>query len=49
VTPEELASALSAAGLAMTGTEGLVYVPFSDEWRLATDTDVNYFASATRR
>jgi 2-polyprenyl-6-hydroxyphenyl methylase/3-demethylubiquinone-9 3-methyltransferase len=49
VTPEELASALSGAGLAMTGTEGLVYVPFSDEWRLATDTDVNYFASATRR
>jgi 2-polyprenyl-6-hydroxyphenyl methylase/3-demethylubiquinone-9 3-methyltransferase len=49
VTPEELASALSAAGLALTGTEGLVYDPFSDEWRLGTDTDVNYFASAARR
>jgi 2-polyprenyl-6-hydroxyphenyl methylase/3-demethylubiquinone-9 3-methyltransferase len=49
VTPEELASALPAAGLALTGTEGLVYDPFSDEWRLGTDTDVNYFASAARR
>jgi 2-polyprenyl-6-hydroxyphenyl methylase / 3-demethylubiquinone-9 3-methyltransferase len=49
VTPEELASALSAVGLAMTGAEGLIYDPFSDEWRLGTDTDVNYFATATRR
>ncbi|MGH6826690.1 bifunctional 2-polyprenyl-6-hydroxyphenol methylase/3-demethylubiquinol 3-O-methyltransferase UbiG, partial [Methyloceanibacter sp.] len=49
VTPAELASALSAAGLAMTGTEGLTYDPFSDEWRLGTDTDVNYFATATQR
>jgi 2-polyprenyl-6-hydroxyphenyl methylase/3-demethylubiquinone-9 3-methyltransferase len=49
VTPAELASALSAAGLALTGTEGLIYDPFSDEWRLGTDTDVNYFGTATRR
>jgi 2-polyprenyl-6-hydroxyphenyl methylase/3-demethylubiquinone-9 3-methyltransferase len=49
VTPAELGSALSAAGLAMTGTEGLIYDPFSDEWRLGTDADVNYFATATRR
>jgi 2-polyprenyl-6-hydroxyphenyl methylase/3-demethylubiquinone-9 3-methyltransferase len=48
VKPEELASALSAAGLKLTGTEGLIYDPFSDEWRLSTDTDVNYFASAKR-
>jgi len=49
VTPEELASALIAAGLAMPSTEGLIYDPFSDEWRLGSDTDVNYFATATRR
>src|SRR6476620_10345588 len=49
VTPAELASALSAAGLAIVGTEGLIYDPFSDEWRLGTDTDVNFFATATRR
>ena len=48
VKPEELASALSAAGLSLTGTEGLIYDPFADEWRLATDTDVNYFATAMR-
>jgi 2-polyprenyl-6-hydroxyphenyl methylase/3-demethylubiquinone-9 3-methyltransferase len=48
VKPKELASALSAAGLAMTGTEGLIYDPFADEWRLSPDTDVNYFASAAR-
>jgi 2-polyprenyl-6-hydroxyphenyl methylase/3-demethylubiquinone-9 3-methyltransferase len=49
VTPEELASALSGAGLSLTGTEGLIYDPFADEWRLGSDTDVNYFATATRR
>ena len=48
VKPGELASALSAAGLKLTGTEGLIYDPFADEWRLATDTDVNYFATAMR-
>jgi 2-polyprenyl-6-hydroxyphenyl methylase / 3-demethylubiquinone-9 3-methyltransferase len=48
VKPEELASALSAAGLSLTGTEGLIYDPFADEWRLGTDTDVNYFSTATR-
>jgi len=48
VKPEELALALSAAGLKLTGTEGLIYDPFADEWRLSPDTDVNYFASATR-
>jgi 2-polyprenyl-6-hydroxyphenyl methylase / 3-demethylubiquinone-9 3-methyltransferase len=49
VRPEELASALSTAGLSLTGTEGLIYDPFSDEWRLGSDTDVNYFATAIRR
>ena len=49
VKPEELASALSAAGLTLAGTEGLIYDPFSDEWRLGSDRDVNYFAAAMRR
>ena len=35
-------------GLKLTGTEGLIYDPFADEWRLGTDTDVNYFSTATR-
>jgi 2-polyprenyl-6-hydroxyphenyl methylase/3-demethylubiquinone-9 3-methyltransferase len=48
VKPEELGAALSAAGLKLIGTEGLIYDPFADEWRLGSDTDVNYFASAVR-
>lgn len=48
VTPEELRAALSAAGLNLTDTEGLIYDPSADEWRLGSDTDVNYFATATR-
>ena len=34
--------------LELTGTEGLIYDPFADEWRLSTDTDVNYFSTAAR-
>lgn len=49
VRPEELASALSAAGLKLTDKTGMVYNPLADEWRLGPDTDVNYFATAIRR
>lgn len=48
VTPGELRAALRGAGLALTDTTGMIYDPFADEWRLSTDTDVNYFATATR-
>jgi 2-polyprenyl-6-hydroxyphenyl methylase/3-demethylubiquinone-9 3-methyltransferase len=48
VTPEELRAALRAAGLTPTDTTGLVYNPLWDEFSLARDTDVNYFAAATR-
>ncbi len=48
VTPEELRAALRAAGLTPTDTTGLVYNPLSDEFSLSRDTDVNYFAAATR-
>ena len=49
VTPEELRAALAGAGLTLTDTTGMIYDPFADEWRLGRDTDVNYFATATRR
>jgi 2-polyprenyl-6-hydroxyphenyl methylase/3-demethylubiquinone-9 3-methyltransferase len=49
VRPEELAGALKNAGLALTNTTGMIYNPLTDEWRLGPDTDVNYFATATRR
>ncbi|MGH6736769.1 MAG: bifunctional 2-polyprenyl-6-hydroxyphenol methylase/3-demethylubiquinol 3-O-methyltransferase UbiG [Methyloceanibacter sp.] len=48
VRPEELKSALGAAGLTLAGTMGMVYSPLADEWHLSDDTDVNYFATATR-
>ncbi len=48
VRPEELKSALSAAGLTPAGTKGMVYNPLTDEWSLSGDTDVNYFATATK-
>jgi 2-polyprenyl-6-hydroxyphenyl methylase/3-demethylubiquinone-9 3-methyltransferase len=48
VTPGELRSALRRAGLTLTDTTGLIYHPLADEWRLSSDTDVNYFATAAR-
>ncbi len=48
VTPDELRGALRGAGLTPTDVTGMVYNPLADEWRLARDTDVNYFATAVR-
>jgi 2-polyprenyl-6-hydroxyphenyl methylase/3-demethylubiquinone-9 3-methyltransferase len=48
VTPDELRAALKGAGLSLTDLTGMAYSPFADEWRLARDTDVNYFAAAAR-
>lgn len=49
VRPDELRAALGAAGLKLTDTTGMIYNPLADEWRLSRDTDVNYFATASRR
>ncbi len=48
VTPDELRAALRGAGLTPTDVTGMVYNPLADEWRLARDSDVNYFATAMR-
>jgi len=48
VRPEELKAALAGAGLTQTGTKGMVYNPLTDVWSLSGDTDVNYFAAATK-
>jgi len=48
VTPDELAAALRGAGLDVTDRTGMVYHPLADEWRLSSDKDVNYFATAAR-
>jgi 2-polyprenyl-6-hydroxyphenyl methylase/3-demethylubiquinone-9 3-methyltransferase len=46
--PGELEAALRGAGLTLTDTTGMVYEPLADRWSLSADTDVNYFATATR-
>jgi 2-polyprenyl-6-hydroxyphenyl methylase / 3-demethylubiquinone-9 3-methyltransferase len=48
VTPDELKGGLQGAGLAVGDVTGLVYDLLADEWRLSSDSDVNYFATATR-
>ena len=48
VTPDELKRALKGAGLTPTDVTGMVYNPLADEWRLARDSDVNYFATAMK-
>jgi 2-polyprenyl-6-hydroxyphenyl methylase/3-demethylubiquinone-9 3-methyltransferase len=48
VTPAELDRHLRASGLGAARLTGLVYNPLSDGWRLAADTDVNYFAAAAK-
>jgi 2-polyprenyl-6-hydroxyphenyl methylase/3-demethylubiquinone-9 3-methyltransferase len=48
VTPNELASALVAAGLDVTAETGVMYVPIADRWRLTSDMDVNYMMAAKR-
>jgi 2-polyprenyl-6-hydroxyphenyl methylase/3-demethylubiquinone-9 3-methyltransferase len=48
VTPDELKTALSCAGLKAVDLTGMVYDPLADCWRLSRDTSVNYFATAAR-
>ncbi len=48
VTPDELESAIVAAGGRVTDERGLVYRPLSGRWVLSDDTDVNYFLAAVK-
>jgi 2-polyprenyl-6-hydroxyphenyl methylase/3-demethylubiquinone-9 3-methyltransferase len=47
VTPEELENALTASGLKVAQTSGVVFNPLSGRWSLSRDTDVNYMIAAT--
>ncbi len=49
VTPEELATAVTSAGLEIAERKGVVYNPFADAWKLSADTDVNYMMLAKRK
>lgn len=48
LTPDEVTSALDAAGLSNVRFEGIAYDPLSDRWSLSSDTDVNYIAIAAK-
>ena len=48
VTPNELEIALELGGLRVIDETGVVYNPLADQWRLATDMDVNYMLTAER-
>ncbi len=46
VTPSELQHHLEMAGLGVTRTQGVEFDPLRWEWRLSSDTDVNYMVVA---
>jgi 2-polyprenyl-6-hydroxyphenyl methylase/3-demethylubiquinone-9 3-methyltransferase len=48
VTPLELTAFARAAGLRRLSLRGMVYDPFRREWRLSSDTGVNYLFAATK-
>jgi 2-polyprenyl-6-hydroxyphenyl methylase/3-demethylubiquinone-9 3-methyltransferase len=48
VTPDELKNDLTATGLKVTRTQGVVFDPLHWEWRLSADTDVNYMMVAEK-
>ncbi len=48
VTPDELDADFESAGLVPATRSGMVFNPLGNDWRLSTDCDVNYLASATK-
>lgn len=48
VTPNELEIAMEQAGLRVSDERGVIYNPFADEWKLSSDTDVNYMLAAEK-
>jgi 2-polyprenyl-6-hydroxyphenyl methylase / 3-demethylubiquinone-9 3-methyltransferase len=48
VTPLELTGFARAAGLRRQSLRGMVYDPFGRDWRLSSDTAVNYLFAATK-
>jgi 2-polyprenyl-6-hydroxyphenyl methylase / 3-demethylubiquinone-9 3-methyltransferase len=48
LSPHELRVQLERAGLGVLRTQGIVFEPLQWDWRLGTDTDVNYVMVATK-
>lgn len=48
VTPAELEGHIVAAGLVPLARQGIVFTPLTNQWRLSSDCDVNYFITAKK-
>ncbi len=48
VTPQEVSTALKAAGLNTEPPQGVSFNPVANEWRLSGDTKINYLTVAAR-
>ena len=48
VRPSELAASLRTAGMGVQDISGMTYAPFTEEWSLGSDLDVNYLVFATK-
>jgi 2-polyprenyl-6-hydroxyphenyl methylase/3-demethylubiquinone-9 3-methyltransferase len=48
LTPQELRAQLERAGMTVIRTQGVMFDPLQWDWRLSTDTDVNYVIVATK-
>jgi 2-polyprenyl-6-hydroxyphenyl methylase/3-demethylubiquinone-9 3-methyltransferase len=48
VRPQELEQALTAAGMAVRDSTGVVYNLLADRWQRSRDMDVNYMVLAER-
>lgn len=48
VTPAELETAMSEAGLVVSAESGVLYNPLADRWGLGRDMDVNYMMAADK-
>ncbi len=48
VRPEELATALTAAGMTVAETVGVFFNPLADRWERSRDTSVNYMVLAEK-
>jgi len=49
VEPQALATMLEEAGLEVRATQGISFDPLSWDWRLSSDTDVNYMVVAEKK
>jgi 2-polyprenyl-6-hydroxyphenyl methylase/3-demethylubiquinone-9 3-methyltransferase len=48
VTPRELEAAIARGGLTVTQRDGVVFNPFTNQWKRARDLDVNYMLAAEK-